>query len=112
MAKRRPVQGLAKHYRMFIDGEWVDSKREETIEVVNPATERAIASVPKASREQAKAALEAAEAAQPKWEDLASRQRAPFLFITAQLIRRDSDRLDTTLSSVHEMLTSRAAPDI
>ena len=60
MTNARAVQGLAKHYRMFIDGEWVDSKREETIEVVNPATERVIASVPKASREQAKAALEAA----------------------------------------------------
>jgi len=50
MAKPRPVQGLAKHYRMFIDGEWVDSKREETIDVVNPATERVIASVPSRRR--------------------------------------------------------------
>src|SRR2546428_8580572 len=79
MAKPRPVQGLAKHYRRFIDGEWVDSNREETIDVVNPATERVIASVPKASREQAKAALEAAEAAQPKWEEFVPLQLAAVL---------------------------------
>src|SRR5438105_12001008 len=99
MAKSRAVQGLAKHYRMFIDGEWVDSESEETIDVVNPATERLIASVPKASREQAKAALEAAEDAQPKWEDLAPLQRAAFLFKTAQLIRRDKERLARLLTS-------------
>jgi lactaldehyde dehydrogenase/glycolaldehyde dehydrogenase len=76
---------------MFIEGEWVDSESEERIDVVNPATERVIASVPKANREQAKAALEAAENAQPKWEDLAPLQRAAFLFKTALLIRRDKE---------------------
>src|SRR6266481_9682715 len=99
MLKPRPVQGLAKHYRMFIEGEWVDSESEETIDVVNPATERVIASVPKANREQAKAALEAAEGAQPKWEDLAPLQRAAFLFKTALLIRRDKERLARLLTS-------------
>ena len=60
MAKLRAVQPSPRKYRMFIDGEWVDSKREETIDVVNPATETVIASVPKASHEEAKVALEAA----------------------------------------------------
>src|SRR2546427_2882539 len=99
MTNARAIQGLAKHYRMFIDGEWVDSKKEETIDVVNPATERVIASVPKANREQAKAALQAAQDAQPKWEDLAPLQRAAFLFKTAQLIRRDKERLARLLTS-------------
>ena len=99
MANARAVQGIAKHYRMFVDGEWVDSKKEETIDVVNPATERVIASVPKGSREQAKTALEAAEEAQPKWEDLAPLQRAAFLLKTAQLIRSDRERLARLLTS-------------
>src|SRR5260370_4498400 len=58
-----------------------------------------IATVPKASLEQAKAALEAAADAQPKWEDLAPLQRASFLFKTAQLIRRDKERLARLLTS-------------
>src|SRR3989449_2204601 len=99
MTKPRAVQGSVKHYRMLIDGEGVDEKREETFTVVNPATEKMIATVPKASREQAKAALEAAEDAQPKWEDLAPLQRASFLFKTAQLIRRDKERLARMLTS-------------
>jgi len=84
---------------MFVDGSWVDSENEERIEIVNPTTERIIASVPKASREQTKAALEAAEQAQPNWEDLAPVQRASFLFKTAQLMRRDKERLSRILTS-------------
>ena len=84
---------------MFVDGDWVDSENEERIEIVNPTTERVIASVPKASREQTKAALEAAEEAQPNWEDLAPVQRSSFLFKTAQLIRRDKERLSRILTS-------------
>src|SRR2546425_12848998 len=99
MAKPRPVQALAKRYQMFIDGEWVDSRKEETIDVVNPTTERVIASIPKADREQAKAALEAAEEAQPEWEEHAPIQRALFLSKTAQLVRRDKERLARLLTS-------------
>jgi len=87
------------NYRMFIDGEWVSSSKNESFDVVNPATERRIASVPKASRDQTKEALEGAERAQPGWEDLSPLKRASFLIKTAQLIRRDKERLARTLTS-------------
>lgn len=99
MTKRGPVRAIVKHYRMFIDGEWVDSTKDEKINVVNPANEKVIASVPKASREEAKTALEAAKDAQPDWEDIAPLQRAAFLFKTAQMIRRDKERLARLLTS-------------
>src|SRR5215472_7830434 len=89
----------SNEYQMFVDGEWVGSVKDQRIDVVNPATERVIASVPKATREQAKEALEAAQRAQPGWEDLAPVQRASFLFKTAQLIRRDKERLAKILTS-------------
>ena len=84
---------------MYIGGEWVDSENAEKINVVNPTTEQVIARVPRASREQAKEALEAAEKEQPRWEDLAPLQRAAFLQKTAQLIRRDRERLARILTS-------------
>jgi len=99
VSRARSVQVSAKRYQMFIDGEWVDSRKEETIDVVNPTTERVIASVPKADREQAKTALEAAEEAQPKWEDLPPIRRASFLSKTAQLLLRDKERLARLLTS-------------
>jgi lactaldehyde dehydrogenase / glycolaldehyde dehydrogenase len=88
----------ANTYQMYIDGQWVSSDKEQKIDVVNPTTERVIASVPKASREQAKEALETAEHAQPKWEDLSPIKRASFLMRTAQLIRREREKLARLLT--------------
>src|SRR5437763_3351631 len=99
MARAKPAQVSGNRYQMFINGDWVDSESEEKINIVNPATEKVIASVPKASREQTKSALEAAEEAQPEWEDLAPVRRASFLHQTAQLIRRDKERLARILTS-------------
>ncbi len=85
-------------FKMYIDGEWVASEKEETLDVINPATEQVFARVPKASSEQVKRALEAAEKAQRKWEDLSPYQRAKFLFKIAELIRRDRERLSRILT--------------
>ncbi len=84
---------------MYIDGEWVDSENEKTLDVINPATEQAFATVPKATKEQVKGALEAAERAQRKWEDLTPLQRAQYLFKIAELIRRDRERLARILTT-------------
>ncbi len=88
-----------RSFKVFIDGKWVDSENEENLEVVNPTTEQAFAQVPKASKEQVKEALEAAQKAQGKWEDLAPLQRAKFLFRIAELIHRDRERLARILTS-------------
>jgi acyl-CoA reductase-like NAD-dependent aldehyde dehydrogenase len=83
---------------MYIDGEWVGAEDEQTIDVVNPATEQVFAAVPKATKSDVKRALEAAEKAQRKWEDLAPLERAKFLFKIADLIRRDKERLARILT--------------
>jgi acyl-CoA reductase-like NAD-dependent aldehyde dehydrogenase len=85
-------------FKMYIDGEWVRSEKEETIDVINPATEQVFAKVPKASREQVKKALEVAQRAQRKWEDMSPLQRAKFLFKIAGLIRKDRERLARILT--------------
>ena len=51
----------------FIDGQWVRSSATDTITVVNPATERAIATVPNGTVEDADRAVRAAAAAFPSW---------------------------------------------
>src|SRR5437762_10346522 len=99
MARAKRAQVSGNHKQIFINVHWDDSESEEKINIVNPATEKVIASVPKASREQTKSALEAAEEAQPEWEDLAPVRRASFLHQTAQLRRRDKERLARILIS-------------
>lgn len=86
-------------YKMYIDGEWVDSESGENFGVINPTNEMIIAKVPKGTRDDARKALEAASGAQPMWEDLPPVKRASYLFKVAQLIRRDSERLARILTS-------------
>jgi acyl-CoA reductase-like NAD-dependent aldehyde dehydrogenase len=90
-------KGSVQDYGMYIDGEWVS--KEETFDVINPATEEVIARVPRATREDVKGALEAAERAQKKWEDITPLERAKYLFKIADLIRRDRERLARVLTS-------------
>jgi acyl-CoA reductase-like NAD-dependent aldehyde dehydrogenase len=84
---------------MLIDGKWVESKSEQTIKVINPANEEVFATVPKATREEVKHALESAEHAQRKWEDTSPVKRAKYLFAMANLIRRDKEHLARILTS-------------
>src|SRR2546425_3972319 len=97
--RKSPSDSRLQAFGMYIDGEWVHSKTEEKIDVVNPVTERVIGRVPRANREEVKQALEAARDAQPKWEDTPPIKRASFLFKIARLIRRDKERLAETLTA-------------
>lgn len=83
---------------MYVDGEWKQSSRGETIKVINPATEEVFATVPKASRDEVKAAIDAAKTAQPKWEDLSPVQRSTYLFKIAEYIEQDRERLARILT--------------
>jgi succinate-semialdehyde dehydrogenase/glutarate-semialdehyde dehydrogenase len=63
----------------YIDGEWVDAATGGTIEVSNPATGEAIATVPALTGEETRAAIEAAEAAWGGWRSKTGKQRAGLL---------------------------------
>lgn len=100
-SRRAEAESTSKtrHFKLYIDGEWVDSENGELMNVINPANEKIIARISKGTREDAKKALEAAARAQPKWEDLAPITRASYLFKLGQLIRRDKERLAKVLTS-------------
>ena len=85
--------------RIFIDGEWRIASGEETISVVNPATEQVIAAVPRGTREDAKMALDAAKSAQPGWAELTPLTRAAYMKKVARLIRENRERLAGVLTS-------------
>jgi lactaldehyde dehydrogenase/glycolaldehyde dehydrogenase len=80
-------------YEMRINGEWRGATGGQTRPVLNPATGEAFAEVPEGTREDARAALLAAQEAQPAWEALTGVQRAGYLKCIAELIREDSERL-------------------
>ncbi|HYP20416.1 MAG TPA: aldehyde dehydrogenase [Chloroflexia bacterium] len=82
-----------EQYQMRIGAEWRGSGDGSTRTVLDPATAEAFAEVPEGTLEDARAALEAAQAAQPAWEALTGVQRAAHIQRVVELIRRDAERL-------------------
>ncbi|MDG9704933.1 aldehyde dehydrogenase family protein [Streptomyces sp. DH37] len=67
---------MQAHNGMYIDGEWRPAAGTETIEVVDPATEEIIGTVPAGTAEDVDAAVRAARAALPGWAAVPPAERA------------------------------------
>lgn len=73
--------------KQLIDGEWCDAESGGTWDVINPATEEAVATVPFGDATDCRAAIDAARKAFPQWSAKTAYERSAILFKTAQLIR-------------------------
>ncbi|WP_323666503.1 aldehyde dehydrogenase [Pectobacterium punjabense] len=83
--------------RMYINGEFVENRSGKWIDVVNPATEQVISQIPEGSADDAKRAIDAAEAAQPGWEALPAVERGVWLHKIAAGIRERAAELTDTI---------------
>jgi succinate-semialdehyde dehydrogenase/glutarate-semialdehyde dehydrogenase len=78
---------------LWIGGQWRKASDNQRFDVIDPATEKTIASVASASVEDAKAAVDAASGAFPAWAGKKPRERAEILRKSFELIMRDAERL-------------------
>src|SRR6187402_3101574 len=78
---------------LWIGGQWKKSSDGARFDVIDPATERKIASVASASIDDAKAALDAAQGAFPAWAAKKPRERGEILRKAYEMIIRDAERL-------------------
>ncbi|HEY7458308.1 MAG TPA: NAD-dependent succinate-semialdehyde dehydrogenase [Xanthobacteraceae bacterium] len=78
---------------LWIGGKWRKSSDNERFDVIDPATERVIASVASASVDDAKAAVDAAGNAFEAWAARKPRERGEILRKAFELIMRDQERL-------------------
>ena len=65
--------------KFYINGEWVEPAGRETIEVINPATEEAFATISMGTAEDVDAAAKAARAAFPAWSQSSVEERKTVL---------------------------------
>src|SRR5712671_488145 len=77
---------------LYIGGKWRKSSDGARFDVIDPATEKTIASVASASVEDAKAAIDAADAAFEGWAGRKPRERAEILRKAYEVIMRDAER--------------------
>src|SRR5438477_11102908 len=81
--------------KMLVAGEWKDSATGARSSILDPSSGEIIAEVPRASKQDAKAAVDAARAAfaSPEWRDMDSGKRGRILTKLAGLVRENSDEL-------------------
>src|ERR1700749_2808527 len=84
---------------MLIGGEWRQAAAHEEIEVVNPATEDVVDSVPAGAREDVELAVATAQRAFPEWSRTDVEKRAAILSKAADLIHDNAKDLAATLTS-------------
>ena len=84
--------------KSLIGKNWVDSEDGKVIEVINPATNEVIDTVPSLTKAQVDLAVQEAKKAQKDWEQVPLHKRCDILFKFTQLVLRDKDRLAKLLS--------------
>ncbi len=97
-------------FKMLIAGEWKDSNSGAVSSVLDPSSNQIIAEVPRATKQDAKAAVEAAKEAfhLPEWRDMDSSKRGRILTKLTSLVRENSDDL-ARLETLNEGKTLKEA---
>ena len=93
----------------YVGGKWVESKGELR-DVINPATQKVIAKVPASTKDEVKAAIEAAKEAYPKWRATSPFERVSYFFKLKDLIDKHAEELSRiqTLEHGKTIVESRA----
>ena len=88
---------------LFIGGEWVAGTEADPIELVDPSTERRIATVASAGPADVDRAVTAARRALPAWAGLTNTQRAEHLERLAQELERRTEQIAYAVSTQNGM---------
>lgn len=79
--------------KLFINGQFVESKSTEDLDVINPATEEVIDTVTLANEDDAEKAIKGANAAQLEWEKVNIIKRAKIVEALAEKLEKNKDEL-------------------
>lgn len=84
-----------KHFKLYIDGEWMDSASGESFESLNPATAEPWAVIPAAGEEDVNRAVAAANRAflDPAWSGMTQTARGKLLHRLADLLVEHAEEL-------------------
>ena len=90
-------------YQTYIDGRWLEARDGAVHDVINPATEEVIATVPDAGREEMRSAIAAARRAfdEGPWPKMSPADRG-------RVIQQIADKLSANRERLRELLTAEA----
>jgi len=83
-----------QNFKMYIDGQWVDSSSGKKIETLNPENNKVWATVPEANEKDVDKAVQSAQTAfENSWSKLHPRDRAKYLRSIADQLRANAEHL-------------------
>jgi len=83
-----------KKYKMFINGEWINSESNKTFETLNPENNKPWATVPEANAKDVDKAVKSAQKAfEGEWSKLLPRERGKFLRAIGDKLRENAEHL-------------------
>ena len=87
------------HQQAYIDGRWSDATTRATVDVINPATQQKIGTVPNMGAAETRRAIQAAHAAFPAWAAKTAKERAVILKRWHDLMMANQEDLATLMTA-------------
>ena len=105
------IKNLKNTNNHFINGKFVKSSSSKKLNIINPSTNKKIATLSVASKKDVNAAVSAAKKAHVKWSKLSSFDRSKYLYALARLIQKNS-RFISVLETIDNGKPIRETRDI
>lgn len=101
-----------KVLKNYIDGEWIESLSEKSLEVRNPATTEVIARVPLSSAEEVEKAVQSAKKAFQEWRETTPYTRARYMFDLKILMEERFEDLAQIIVREHGKIIDEARGEV
>ncbi len=98
--------------KYFVNGQWLESKSDKTMDIFNPSTGEVIAKTPCCTVDEVNSAIAAASAAFPAWSQTPVMKRVQVLFNFRDLLNKHMDELTHLVAREHGKVWSEAEGDI
>ncbi len=105
------IKNLKNPNNHFINGKFIKSSSSKKLNIINPSTNKKIATLSIASKKDVNAAVSAAKKAHVKWSKLSSFDRSKYLYALARLIQKNS-RFISVLETIDNGKPIRETRDI
>ncbi|MBF0869590.1 aldehyde dehydrogenase [Gluconobacter japonicus] len=90
---------MAPKYDLFINNEWVAPETGEWISVENPATKETVGQAARGGEADLDRAVAAAKTAFPAWSRKTAAERADYVHVLKDLVKRDKEKLAEIITS-------------
>ena len=103
---------MAEKLKMFIGGQFVESKSTKYMDVYNPSTGEVLAETPCCTVEEVEAAITAAKAAYPGWRDTPPMKRVQVLYKLRDLLIEHMEELTDSVARENGKVWDEAMGDV